>query len=89
MKKILVIAFALISLMGFSQHNLRGTIINESNETLPYATVSLLSPLDSTFQYFAMSDENGAFVIKSVANGDYLIQCALTSYDTYYKVLKN
>jgi len=88
MKKILVIAFALISLMGFSQNNLSGTVINESNETLPYVSVSLLSPVDSTFQYFAMSDENGYFIIKSVTNGDYLIQCALTSYETYYKVLK-
>lgn len=88
MRYFLLIGFVISSVIGVSQNNLKGSVINESNETLPFATVSLLSPLDSTFQYFAMTDANGAFTIKSVANGDYLLQCALTSYETHYQLIK-
>ena len=88
MRYFLLTLLAISSLLGYSQNILKGNVINESNETLPYATVSLLSPEDSTFQYFAMTDVNGSFTIKSVSNGEYLLQCALTSYETYYQLIK-
>ena len=52
----------------------KGTIVDTSeNKQLTHAVVSLLQKKDSTLAYFARTDKNGAFTIKGVAPGQYVM----------------
>jgi len=52
---------------------LKGTVLDDGGLPLPGATVMLLSPVDSTLQYFASTDAQGAFSFKSVPRNPYLL----------------
>ena len=53
-----------ISLATFAQ-TFTGKVVDEKNQPLPYANVVLLSLPDSTFVAGTVSDESGAFSLRS------------------------
>lgn len=82
-----VLLIALLSFVGFrtySQQNISGVVADQNNAPLAFVSVAFLDPADSSFVYFALSDDHGYFVAKNVALGDYLIQTALMGYETNY-----
>lgn len=64
---------------------INGFISDEKGKAMPFANVALLNPKDSTFAYFAISDESGIYEIKKVSNGKYLLQTAFMGYQTVFK----
>lgn len=70
------------------QYTLGGNVKNETGAPMPFATVALLQPSDSTLAYFGVTDEEGAFLIKAISKGDYLLQVATMGFTTFYKTVQ-
>lgn len=68
--------------------NLSGEITDEQGLPLPSATVVLLSPEDSTMQYFGISSDKGHWELKNVKNGNYLMQFAYLGFETAWRTIR-
>ncbi len=71
----------------FAQQAVTGYIFDEKTKPIPYATLALLEPKDSTLKFFGITDANGFYQIKNVSNGNYLLQASYLGYQTLYKPL--
>lgn len=60
---------------------IRGTIINEKNEPMPYCNVLLLSP-DSTFINGCVTKEDGSFLMKGEEGIPYILKASYIGYAT-------
>ena len=69
-----------ISLATFAQ-TFTGKVVDEKNQPLPYANVVLLSLPDSTFVAGTVSDESGAFSLRS-EKPDLLLRVSSIGYAT-------
>jgi hypothetical protein len=72
---------------GFAQHSIKGKVLNEKKEPLGYATVALLHPADSILQYFGVTNDEGAYLIKGIKEGIYLVQYSFVGMETAYDQL--
>lgn len=78
-----VIFFLICSLSAVAQvSELKGQVLTNENGPLPYATVTLMNPSDSTMLYFAVTNNNGQWLIKNTKRGEYLFQVAYMGYNT-------
>lgn len=77
----------LLSKIIFAQQAVTGYIFDEKTQPIPYATLALLEPTDSTLKFFGITDVNGFYQIKNVSKGNYLLQASYLGYKTLYKVL--
>lgn len=80
--KNLIFIFCLLMLahVGFSQNGaVKGIIVDESGEAVPFGNIALLKMPDSTWVAGQPSDENGAFHIP-VDNGTYLLKVTVISF---------
>ncbi|MFZ4784477.1 MAG: carboxypeptidase regulatory-like domain-containing protein [Flavobacteriales bacterium] len=85
MKHLFLLLCALVSISAIGQESgMRGLVIDENKAPIPFATISLLDPADSTFMHFAMTDEQGLYRFRSISKGEYLLQCAAATYITHY-----
>ncbi len=73
-KFILGFVLLVMSVNGFAQHALKGTVISEEKEPLSYTTVVLLNPSDSTMKYYGVTNRDGFFYIKNIKKAAYLMQ---------------
>lgn len=78
----------LLNAMVYSQGLLKGLVLDEKLKPIPYATVALLEPKDSTLLFFGIADLDGSFQIKNIVNGSYLLQASYLGYETFYKKLE-
>ena len=63
-----------------------GTVTDSlTGEYLPYVNVGLFNPADTTYVKGCMSDEQGAFKIDNLSEGDYLLRATYVGYLTYYQ----
>lgn len=86
MKNFLALIFLMSSTILIAQQtSLSGTLLDEEGNPLLYATAVLLNPLDSTMQNYAVSDEDGIFLIKNVKKGNYILQTGSMGYQSYFK----
>lgn len=85
MKKFLSILLFLLSFSATAQNTITGTVASEKLEPLAYATVALLHPDDSTLAFFGITNTDGSFEIKSVVDGNYILQSAFIGYKTFHK----
>ena len=60
--------------------SIKGIAIDSSNAVMPFATVMLLQPKDSTLVNFGRTDEKGAFEFKNVKNINYLLKISFVGY---------
>lgn len=74
----------LTTLGAAAQQNLRGNIFDNAGKPIPYATAALLHPKDSTLAYFGICTDQGAYEIKGVKAGTYLVQSAYMGFKPYY-----
>jgi hypothetical protein len=65
-----------------AQNRLTGKILDEGGSPLAYATVTLLNPVDSTLQFFGVTNDEGVFLIKSIRNNDYIMQVSFVGMQT-------
>ena len=81
----IVLAFLGSASTCLAQHSIKGRVIDEFDEPLVYATVVLLSPADSTVQYYDISDEEGLYQIENIKPAHYLLQYSLVAKEVIYK----
>lgn len=70
-----------------AQLTFTGNVSDVSGKPLPFATVALLYPGDSTLAFFGITDTDGRFAVKQVKQGNYLLQVSFIGYKTYYNQL--
>ena len=85
MKKFMLTAFFLVSLIMFGQEKagLRGRILDEANQPLPGATI-LLSDIKSG----TSADFNGYFELLNIPSGKYKVTISFIGYKTIEKEIK-
>lgn len=70
---------------AFAAQKISGKVQDSAGVGLPSISVSLLSPLDSTFAFFDITNAGGQFDINVTKDGTYLLQVAALGYNTYYR----
>lgn len=84
MKIISSLILTLVSLTLLGQaHSIEGYINDQNNEPLPSATVVVLSQVDSTMAGFALSTNEGRFIVRDLDIGDYLLQVSYLGFEQY------
>ena len=74
----------MIILPVYSQHNIKGTILDSKNSVMPMVNVAFLNQSDSTLVTGAVSDSCGVYNTY-VKAGDYIIRYSYLGYETLYK----
>lgn len=68
---------------------LSGKVLQASNkEAVPFATIALLNEDDSTIINGVAADEKGAFVLKPIPYGSYIVRIATMGFSPYYTKIK-
>jgi hypothetical protein len=78
-----------ISLFGQApgKINIKGILTDTLGVPIPYATVMLLSPKDSTLQNFTSTGDNGDFKFNNVKNNSYLFKISHMTYIPFQKYI--
>lgn len=63
---------------------LKGQVLDFSNSPVPFASVALLSPLDSSKVKIGSTDKDGKFLIKEILPGKYLLLTSAVGYNNKY-----
>ncbi len=85
MRILLLAPMLLLTIAAKAQHSLKGRVMDTSAYAIPFTTVALLQPADSTLEFFGITNADGDFEIKGIAAGKYLMQVAFMGFKTYYK----
>jgi|GEM_PF-1277897 len=70
---LLLQGFLLIGLAALAQGNVSGALRDERQTPVPFATIAVLAQRDSTPIRSTFSDERGAFTLKNIPYGHYLL----------------
>lgn len=73
-----------VTVAAHSQFIVNGKYINDKGDAVPYANVLLLNSADSSLIKGEITDNNGAFTIKTDKEGTYLIALKYIGYQDYY-----
>ena len=87
MKKLLFIALLLTSTFSYAQFEINGGVTNKSGESLVGATVVLLEASDSTMYSFALTDEEGKYIIEDIEKSEYILQVSYIAHNNYSQPL--
>lgn len=82
-----VLLLAVISAQAQST-SMKGNVMDTAGNALPYVTITLLHPADSTLAYFAVSTTEGQFELKNVSPGTYILQLASLGYNSMYRSIQ-
>jgi hypothetical protein len=80
--------FSLLAVSGIAlgqRTEIRGTVTDTTLQPLSSATIMLLNAEDSILVSFAVSDPEGAFLIKQVKPNDYLLQVSYLGFQTHFQ----
>ncbi|ASU36469.1 carboxypeptidase regulatory-like domain-containing protein [Mucilaginibacter xinganensis] len=78
--------FIFICIAAFAQpakRQIKGTLVDETNKPVDYATVSVVNAVDSLLEKSSVSDKNGVFQVSELKNGSYRLiisQLGLKNY---------
>lgn len=86
-KTFLVFALLLLAATGAMaqafQFNVSGTLKDSStNEAIPYVNIIVATQNDTSFVKGTISDDKGAFLVRSINAGDYLLKISCIGYHT-------
>ncbi len=70
---------------GLAQHSIKGRLLDEQAGPLSHATVALLHPADSTLRFFGVTNDEGAYHVRNVKAGQYLMQYSYVGMQTEYE----
>jgi len=68
-----------------TEHHLKGMVVDENNQPLPYANVTLLSPADSSMVGGGVTNESGRFVIPN-DHGKVIARITYVGYKTTHRL---
>ncbi len=72
----LVLVFFVMHGLCAQKYTVTGKVVDEQNETIPYANILLLQAMDSTFVKGTSSDDNGFFELTGIDPDLYLLQAS-------------
>ncbi|MBE7178879.1 MAG: outer membrane beta-barrel protein, partial [Mucilaginibacter polytrichastri] len=78
-----ILALFTFSRASFAQENpgsINGTVLDEKNQPLEYASVSLLNSADQKLVKGGLTTEGGKFVLSQIKTGNYLIEASVIGY---------
>ncbi|MCB0531358.1 MAG: TonB-dependent receptor [Saprospiraceae bacterium] len=86
MKKhdLLLAFFSLTTLTLTAQITVSGNVTDDNNQPIGFASVALISSLDSQLVKGALSEESGAFAINEVGPGTYRLLVNMLGFETQY-----
>ena len=87
MKKIIpgVLALLFLGTGVFGQtYSLSGRLYDQDVRPLASGTVVLLNPVDSTLEFFGITNNLGEFQIRNIREGNYLLQASFIGFRTQY-----
>ena len=67
--------------------SLKGRLFDEQARPLASGTIVLLNPIDSTLEFFAISNGSGTFEIRNIREGTYLLQASFVGFKAFYSPL--
>ena len=86
---LLPITFLFFMVSGFGQTpnkiTIKGFLLDTVGESIPFATVMLLSPKDSTLQNFTSTTDKGEFRFSGVKNTSYLLKISHMTFMPFQK----
>ncbi len=91
MKKLFLVFLVLISTQLLSQTveriTIKGIVADTSGEVIPFATVLLLQPKDSSLIQFKQANDQGIFEFSSVKNNNYVVKAFFMGYLPYFQTV--
>ena len=92
LQNIFFILFSMLLTAGLhaqtSKTTFKGIILDESDQPVPGATIMILDEKDSTLVQFGSSDEHGAFIIKNVPYGFYILHVNFLAHAPFYQLIR-
>jgi hypothetical protein len=90
MKLKLLFPLLFLSFFAFSQttYTIKGSLIDTASATLPFASVFLLNPTDSSLVTYTKADDNGNFLFKNLKKTNYLLKATYVGYLPYQIFVK-
>ena len=85
---LLLFIFSTTSVFSQNTYTIKGSLVDSSSVSLPFTSVFLLIPSDSSLVTFTRADENGNFVFKNVKKQNYLVKASYLGYVPYQELLK-
>ncbi|RYC52329.1 outer membrane beta-barrel family protein [Flagellimonas olearia] len=73
---ILLLVFLASNHLVGQTYQITGKVVDEQNQTIPFANILLLQATDTTFVKGTSADDNGAFVLEGVEPDLYLLQAS-------------
>ncbi|MEX1239730.1 MAG: outer membrane beta-barrel family protein [Cyclobacteriaceae bacterium] len=88
MRKILLTLLIINASIATAQKfSVTGELADSLGNSLPGATVLLLSPRDSSLVNFSVADNHGRFVLKNIGDGQYLLKVTFLGYRPFAKLI--
>lgn len=87
MKKLLLLTFALsAALNSFAQNprKIKGLVLDEKSNSIPFANVLLLKAKDSTLVKASMTDLEGNFIMEDFKDNHYLLKISMVGFKEFY-----
>ncbi|MCC8038438.1 MAG: outer membrane beta-barrel protein [Bacteroidales bacterium] len=84
LRKLIFAIFAVTVGLGMHAVTISGTIVDETGEALPEATVRLLAARDSSYVKGTASNMQGRFSLADVKAGKYIVAASYIGYSTKY-----
>ena len=82
----LIFTLALLSFTAAAQNkvNITGMVLDTAGTPMPYSTVSILNPSDSTLAFFGITNAEGSFKVANVQPGNYVLQASYLGFANQY-----
>ncbi len=74
MYKLILFGLYVLPCLSYGQLQVSGIAITESGEGIPFASVLLLDPLDSSLIKGQVTNESGHYRLEDISAGDYFIK---------------
>lgn len=89
MRKTLFLCFLFFSLLASAQQriSIKGSIVDEGSQALPFATVSILNPKDSSNVSSQLSKEDGSFEFQNLLPKNYLLKVSVVGYTPTFQTI--
>ncbi len=88
MKKIVfAILFVLLGGSCALAYTVKGTVLDETQQPLPKATVRILNAKDSTAVKAVLTDDDGKFSLSNISKGNYLLESSYVGYAPVFQTI--
>jgi len=85
---LLVLLIALFPQVFSQTYSLSGRLFDTEVRPLSSGTVVLLNPIDSTLEFFGITNTQGQFEINNIREGRYLLQASFIGFRSLYDLVK-